>query len=538
MRQARRINPWKNEKGYALVFVLLTIALLMPLSVVLIHQNVNSSRQLYSTESYNSAIALAEMGMIRAEAEIRNQLDSFDMDVIREGNPDLDQASEAEIVQTIADSIIRNIGEDGIHFINENAAYKVNLTVSSATASEIIFAIQSIGRTDLDYEINAEIILETNLSMGSPEENNPEEDSNNGADETPGGGGSGDFVDPDNFLSYSQLLTEIERNILPLHIDRNHTLPNQMNHHITDSVQLTSILNLGSGATLHATRNIFAIHGINVSGPTIHIEGDLEARGNFTWTNQSYGRIDGGIVSTNGMNLTQSRLTVGDEMAIRGNSTITQSDVVIGNRIANTNTVTLNSSTVSFNNDGGMNSLIIENNSTMRTKNFHVNNNFEVNGNSQLVVDGSFNINGWTGNLNNSELIVQGHMRFSTLNLNNSVIVIRGDARSRPNAHIPISFNNAGSRVIIYGERTPNIPTTGGWNWNVITQENERECRAANIENANLICFATGNPQPGDENEQENESDGSGNNENQNEEIDFHWEDDFNLQNIEYIGIR
>ena len=93
----------KNEKGYALVIVLLTITIMFPLGAMLLFANTNSARQLQNTEEYNASVAMAEMGIVFANAKIEQILNEALPAVIDEYRTSVNP--EEQIYRSLAEAI-------------------------------------------------------------------------------------------------------------------------------------------------------------------------------------------------------------------------------------------------------------------------------------------------------------------------------------------------------------------------------------------------------------------------------------------------
>lgn len=144
----------KNQKGYALVIVLLIVVLFLGISATFIAGSLNHSTQERTVDTSNQAVASAEMGVVfytedfeRTLELLRNKLVSDmqrELDIIATCTgcnsgllkTQLDTRMKAEYVNSIKTKVAHMDANDAFYLKNASADGNMNYTVDSAQAVE------------------------------------------------------------------------------------------------------------------------------------------------------------------------------------------------------------------------------------------------------------------------------------------------------------------------------------------------------------------------------------------------------------------
>ena len=151
----------KNERGYALLIVLLIVTLMFPAGTFLLHVNMNASRQLQQTEAYNSSIAMAEKGVVFVEAKKAYILESqLPIAIARYGDR---QNATGYIYNFLARSLNESLPVEEREFGDQS--YSIRYVDATADSEGIVLQVSSFGRTDSDFLISKEINISSNMDL-------------------------------------------------------------------------------------------------------------------------------------------------------------------------------------------------------------------------------------------------------------------------------------------------------------------------------------------------------------------------------------
>lgn len=547
----------RNEQGYTLLIVLLTITLMFPIAIFLITSNVNSSKQLQSTESHNSSIALAEMGITRVRAEIEHALETIDIDYIIDGIsvPINEEEIAKQVNQKVAQAIAERISEKRIE-LEENASYVINIEAGNPEEDRMVFHVTSVGQSAVEYEITADIVVMTTVVGGASEEESTEDDSTGGGGIE--GGTSGNFDDPSGFVDWTVVGSEIAASIVAPEIPTGNRPGGTFSGtNVFDAVGFSSAVTLNPETSFTVNGGMLVTNSFTATNTSeIFVRDAAEIRGAVTIN--SVPRFDIGShfrITTGTSRLTNSALHIGGSAHLSATTVVDASTLTVGGGFHNTSSTTLtNGSTFIVDGDMAMNSSInIQNSSAtfngytalntltiagmterIRTRNLHVGQ-LDVS-NSELLIGGSLRLSTGSSTIGtNSTVTVQGHLlTWNRITMDaNSTLIVYGDAEFR-NIQNTLSFNGNSARFIIFGEAINYADNI----WNAITREVDTVDQCTVSSNTNMVCFVNGEP-PTDgngqgggsgDNGQDGDNNGSGGG------IDFKWGPELKLQNVEYLG--
>lgn len=166
------MKKYINEKGYALLVVLLTISIIFSVSAVLATKTITSAKQINSTDEYVRLIDLAEMGTMYAKIGVEESLKesitqnlndpSIVEDIDNNGKVTEEETSKYmdTVVDKAADNVVKEIS--GSITIDSTNNYQVELEKLTADKSGASFSIKSIGNDGensypIQYSIEATI---------------------------------------------------------------------------------------------------------------------------------------------------------------------------------------------------------------------------------------------------------------------------------------------------------------------------------------------------------------------------------------------
>jgi len=536
---------------------------MFPLGALLATRNINTSTQVQSTEAYNSAVAMAELGIPRAEAELRLALENStsEIDDILENAPNNPEDIIHQIGALVAGKANTQLANP-LTFSDDSLSTTIEIELKETTAEQMVFEVSSIGTSDMDYEVAAEIAIAFTLSVPD--------------DETGGGGGGddnqqiGDFDDPWDFIDSWELDGEIRSQVEFPTLSNTHPGGTFSDENYFNSTSFSNEVIISEGSRFFVDGHMHG-SGLTVNGASeFNVSETLRIPNGVSMTDVSKATIGSHVEFAGGPNLTRSTLHVGGTLISSGSSTIDDStlwikgsyalhaafnvnngsNIIVEGDMSKTNGVTIRNSTASFNGRSAFNTLNISdsknaNNPGVETKNLRVGE-LTLN-NSHLLAKGSVR-SGWGTNIGpNSELNVLGHLLTEgqiTLGDNailqvsgdltaggqksigaNATLTVYGDLKF-PNPYWnSLSFNGNGSRIMIYGEAINGTPALQ--NANIRYVETEEQCPPES--QTNIICFISGDPPSGG---------GQGPQPGDPQVPEFDWNSDFKLQEIVYQGIK
>ncbi len=388
-----------NQRGYTLVTVLLIMVLFFSIGAVLLAHNLNSATQVRVTEARHQVIALAEKGIEFAEASIRSfdeeEIEQIVTEIQKEENFNL---SEEELRSRIAQRIAGNITGERIL---SNGSFSVEV-VGTSREENIIFYVTSVGSSDRDFKITAEIKVSATFS-----------DSGGGHDST------GDFADPENFYTVHQLDNTINDSIGILAnstpwVDSLSLSGEERN--IPDSLRFGSVtLNSGAELTLHDAW----MNGLTMTDSFLNIESGARVPGSFSSTRSSIN------IGEKGFSVTSPSALMMDSGTLRTH------------RLAINGSPRIENSTVNVEGDAAFNQPIMSN-SEVTTDRFRANR-LTVENDSTMILNEGLRIEGAGGTIIDSTLTVLGHVLVggsiqnglptegSELRINNSTVTVSGN---------------------------------------------------------------------------------------------------------------
>lgn len=440
---------------------------MFPLGALLATRNINTSTQVQSTEAYNSAVAMAELGIPRAEAELQLALENNEakIDRILEEYNDPDDII-FRIGSLIATETQANIDSNNINFEEDKLSTTINISLhdEKTTANQMVFNVESIGQSSLDYGITAVIIVPTSITIAAPE---------SGDNSQPG-----DFHDPWDFIDHWALDREIRSEVVFPTLNNTHPGGAFSGDHHFNSTSFSD------GVTISEESRFFVDGHMHGSGLTVNgasefnVSQTLRIENRVSMTDVSKATIGSHVEFAGGPNLTRSTLHVGGTLISSGSSTIDDSTLwvkgsyalhdslninngsnfIVESDMSKTNGITIRNSTAIFNGRSAFNTLDIvdsgdANNPGVETKNLRVGK-LTLN-NSQMLANGSVR-SGWGTNIGlNSELNVRGHLLTEdqiTLG-DNATLQVSGDLTAGgqksmgSNSHLAVYGNFSGKET-------------------------------------------------------------------------------------------
>lgn len=168
----------RNEKGYALLVVLLTITIIFSVSAVLASKTITSAKQIDYTDEYTRSIDLAEMGATYARTSIETSLQpsldeavaNIDKDSYKDSNGDLDMSAyQSAVADDFATNVINTVNSDEKHNVNYGVnQYTTNVSlggIDTVSDSTIVnFHVNSIGNANIN-DVESEYPVEFNLAV-------------------------------------------------------------------------------------------------------------------------------------------------------------------------------------------------------------------------------------------------------------------------------------------------------------------------------------------------------------------------------------
>lgn len=169
-----------NEKGYALVVVLLTISIIFSISAVLTSKTITSAKQISYTNDYIRLIDLAEMGATYAKVDIEktlkesiaNRLDDTSIIEDIDGDGTTTDLEKENYLNEIIISASKDV-EDKVSTtrnVLDSNKYQVEVNTLEANKSKVIFGVNSTGNDGNEsYPVQYEIIATITLGDVSTE---------------------------------------------------------------------------------------------------------------------------------------------------------------------------------------------------------------------------------------------------------------------------------------------------------------------------------------------------------------------------------
>ena len=414
-----KMRIFKNEQGYALVIVLLTITLIFPLGALLIFANTTSSRQLRMTENYHQSIAMAEMGVIFANAKIEHLIESKLPTALTRYESRVD--SRIQIYRFLATEIERNFPIIRTH---DNQAYRIKEMEATATIDGIELIFSSLGKAEKEYLITKEKIIASNLAYLSVAD-----DGNEGGVPDPS-----DIPPPrDHFESFQTVSSRI-RNAA------NAAVGGSQVSGITFAEDDTITSRNFSGTTTINPNVALTVDGSIFSrGWHANDARKIDIRGTFfndsgnVWMNRvPQINVEGHFGSNQGFTLNNVNWTVGGEIAIQNNLELTRSEVTFNTYTA-LNTLTANHSKLTVE-DARPSTLNLTD--------------------SEMLVRGSLLIEWGGSNFTRSNVRIWGHLFSEAPVYLQAGSTLRVNGNANFIAYNPIRFRGVGSRVMVFGELT------------------------------------------------------------------------------------
>lgn len=166
----------RNEKGYALLVVLLTITIIFSVSAVLASKTITSAKQIDYTDEYTRSIDLAEMGATYARTSIETSLQpsldeaiaNIDKDSYKDSNGDLNLSDyQGAVADEFSTNVITTVNSSEKHNVSYGInQYTTNVSlggIDTADNSTIVtFHVNSTGDADIN-DVDSEYPVEFNL---------------------------------------------------------------------------------------------------------------------------------------------------------------------------------------------------------------------------------------------------------------------------------------------------------------------------------------------------------------------------------------
>lgn len=413
------MNKYFTEKGYALIVVLLTITMIFSVAGVLGMQAITSAKQINYSDDYVRLIDLAEMGSTYANASIDKSLTKFviaeleDPTNVQDRNNDGTVSDDEKtyyletIVSNAANSVVSEVSttEDGIT-VDEDSKFRVDVSIESTSASEVVFNVTSIGDNDeftypIYYTITASVngsdvttdVKPVSCNNGSAEvvidDNsfNTTSEFDNAKNEISDGG-----------LSYIDVPGTISSDIsFPTCTNHNSSLDisNGANVNYEGSVKVSSTANIDSGSTITVNGNYY--------GPNGTIFGESDDPNKVVGYFNGYTYMNN-LTMNNNVNVeVNSNMQVDNQLTIKDGATLTVKNSLLTQNFQGNN--------YDYNmNIGG---------------NYLVSSNFSQN-NGAISVNGDFTSP--SANIDGGTMTIYGDMNVqNSLNLNGGQVVVYGD---------------------------------------------------------------------------------------------------------------
>jgi len=514
------MNTLKKQHGYTLLIVLLTITIMFPLTIMLIDRQLNATRQVHSSEVYHSSIALAEMGIVRGQAEIEQALANLNQEEVHRIL--VTESSLIAINQAIGELIVSQISELAIQL--DEATVLTTVELKNVENDEIRFLIESREAVELDYIITSEVLVETEI-LRSPDE-----------------GGSYDFDNPRDFIGWEDVNQSIINSVdIP-------DIPNNQPGGVYSGVNQFETAGFDRNISLNP-ESVFMVNGhMRVSGAfeaqeanTFNVSETFRALGNTTLIGSQNASIGSHARFAGGPFLTHSILKIGGNVNSENTMALNSATLIVegGLRVA-TNATVENNSQLTVEGDLSLSNPLRIHNSAADLNGYTALNSFHVTDTEAGMVTirnlrvGNFELTnghlathslrlGWRTDLRqNSFLTVQGHLFSEGIiaMAPDTSLIVYGNAEFQ-NSYNSFSFSGTGARVVVYGEGV-NMPTHLH---QVEYRQVETLAGCSPQRDVNLICFVEDNPPTG------GPDSGGG------QEPTFAWELK-GLQQIEYVGIN
>lgn len=355
------MNKYFNEKGYALIVVLLTITMIFSVAGVLGMQAITSAKQINYSDDYVRLIDLAEMGSTYANSAIDKSL-TESIESALESTTDItdlngdgsisDDEKEAYIQNQISDAANKVVSNVSTTIsVEEDNQYNVSVVVESITDNTVVFGITSTGENGenaypIYYKITA-TIDGTDISTSVE----PVSCSNGIADvEIEDGTYSSvsQFDNAKNQISNSQLsYTDV-----PGDISSDITFPTCTNHNsglnvsgganvtYEGSAKVTSTANFGTGSEITVNGNFYAPNGANFSESSAGYFNGYSYFNNLTLNKNSEVNVLGNVQVDNNFTLQDGAVMKVKESLMTQNFQNNDSDYVMkiaGNYIVSSN---------------------------------------------------------------------------------------------------------------------------------------------------------------------------------------------------------
>lgn len=431
----------RNERGYALALVLVTITLIFSFGAVLISKNIGSSKRINSTESYHLPVALAEMGVTYAHKAINQTLTDITPELVTKHTKD--SFNHEEFLDDVANTVAQTVTENGHRIMEGESAFLVTVEGERQEDNSILFTVESAGTDGKGtYPITVQMRVGNEGVLESSGGNSGGNDGNSN------GGGSGESSETgdsnDSSIQFFENLNQFTEKVIEFPTNVTYDVLQNNGVTFTEDTAITKSTKYNNGININSK-------GITLDfGADIYIQNDLNFHNNAAkmnvYGNISTGNINNAIGSTlniknyaefrNGLNLQNTTLAVGENVKINGSVRLnSMNSVKVDGELNSENAVEIsNSNDVTIGGFTRINGLTMNNSEAVIKNNFHSRGNLSIASNSRLIVHGSMNLNDFSVAAG-TELIIYGDAIFSGNITGNSIrgkIIVYGDVGATP----------------------------------------------------------------------------------------------------------
>lgn len=385
----------KNEQGYALLVVLLTISIIFSVAGLLASKSITSAKQINSTDEYVRLIDLAEMGTtnarVRIEQSVANQLED---DILRD-TYELDTGFDLKnYLIAINQHVLNDVGSTkSVNFGDERGhQYKVDIDGSLDTdGKSLIYTVNSVGLNSdkEEYRLKYNVVIKGSLDGGLSES---------------GSGGSTD-------LTEIRTKIESERDIASNYIVS--YWPVEYTEYYKDG---------------EVYQNDITVKGSEEFNGNTYIGGN-----GLTVSNADPVVVKGSLFTQNNTSISDSNMIVNGYM-YANNLPMTNSTLKVIGNLDVKNEITINPS--------NKDNVELEVSGSVLTSKINLSNNAEVNIGGSLIMDGASKIDG--------DMTVGGNAEFnSNFDSMKGNLIIKGNAK-----FADINFNGGGlkGKIIVEGK--------------------------------------------------------------------------------------
>lgn len=433
------MNYHKNEKGFALLIVLLTITIISSVSAVLASKTISSAKQVKSADSYVRLIDLAEMGTTYTSKAIEKSLTEniakqLDGSTVKEDLDDDGEISDYEktTYENYLDSVVNKAAievesevstpSDGVE-VDGHSKYSVNVEKETASHSGVKFKVESTGynkkhKYPIIYNVNATI---SDLGTVEVPDSNHEIETVS-CDPT----GNSDLVENDYFIEQKEF-ADARAKVNDSTFDYEE---NDNNNIKLESETIGACVNYKRGFTVK-------------NGETVTFNGSVKATdSNIVYDNGSKVFVHGNYYAPQGLEIKNSALGVFDNFASMMKINMKNgSEVWAGDNLEIYDSLNMDSdSTLTV-----TKSLFTQNYSDSKDTNVYVGGNW--------ISSSNFSHKG--GNI-----VVNGDFSAPNINMDGGDMTIYGDFNPSGN------FNMNGGKVVVYGDITNETYLNNNYNAN------------------------------------------------------------------------